>query len=226
VGSVPGPSSGAGSSREADPGGGSHATSSSATGSQPPKPPEGGGDPGGGTAEVRKGVKPSQGSAKSPTKCKSARKEGTEAPSSAKKTGGAPNPVVYQQRPAEGPGGGDGDGVVQEEAGESTHDSDSDDMDKSSDSASLSFGSDTDFLSDTYVIVDPEVKRNGMVVLESLLHSAAIMNIMDILDEEPAQQTMFFPAFSRYFVARGKSYENMIADMIRTERQTKMGEHL
>jgi hypothetical protein len=60
VGSVPEPRAGAGSSREADPGGGSHTTSSSATGSQPPKPPEGGGDPGGGTAEVRKGVKPSQ----------------------------------------------------------------------------------------------------------------------------------------------------------------------
>jgi hypothetical protein len=97
VGSVPGPSAGAGSSREADPGGGSHTTSSSATGSQPPKPPEGGGDPGGGTAEVRKGVKPSQGLAKSPTKRKSARKEGTDAPSSAKKTGDAPNPVVDQQ---------------------------------------------------------------------------------------------------------------------------------
>jgi hypothetical protein len=134
VGSVPGPSAGAGSSREADPGGGSHTTSSSATGSQPPKPPEGRGNPGGGTAEVRKGVKPSQGSAKSPTKRKLARKEGTDAPSSAKKTGGAPNPVVDQQRPAGGPVGGDGDGVVQEEAGESTHDSDSDAMDKSSDS--------------------------------------------------------------------------------------------
>jgi hypothetical protein len=124
VGSVPGPSDGAGSSREADPGGGSHTTSSSATGSQPPKPPEGGGDPGGGTDEVRKGVKPSQGSAKSPTKRKSARKEGTDAPSSAKKTGGAPNPVVDQQRPAGVLVGGDGNEVVQEEAGE--HDSDAD----------------------------------------------------------------------------------------------------
>jgi hypothetical protein len=223
VGSAPGPSSGAGSSREADPGGGSHTTSSSATGSQPPKPPEGGGDPGGGSGEVRKGVKPSQGSAKSSTKRKSARKEGTDAPSSAKKTGGAPNPVVDQQRPAEGPGGGDGDGVVQEEAGESMHDSDSDAMDKSSDSSSLSFDSDTDFLSDTYVIVDPEVKRNGRVVLESLLHPAAIMNIMAILDEEPAQQTVFFPAFSRYFVARGKSYENIIADLIRHREANQNG---
>jgi hypothetical protein len=87
-------------------------------------------------------------------------------------------------------------------------------MDKSSDSASLSFSSDTDFLSDTYVIVDPEVKRNGTVVLESLLHPAVIMNIMAFLDEEPAQQTVFFPAFSRYFVARVKSYENMIEDLI------------
>jgi hypothetical protein len=80
--------------------------------------------------------------------------------------------------------------------------------------SSLSFGSDTDFLSDTYVIVDPEVERNGTVVLGSLLHPAAIMNIMAILDEEPAQQTVFFPAFSRYFVAKGKWYENMIADLI------------
>jgi hypothetical protein len=161
-GSVPGPSSGAGSSRGADPGGGSHTTSSSATGSQPPKPREGGGDPGGGNVEVRKGVTPSRGSAKSPTKRKSARKEETDAPLSAKKTGGAPNPVVDQQHPAGGPGGGDGYGVIQKEAGESTHDSDSDAdsdaMDKSSDSASLSFGSDTDFLSDTYVIVDPEIR--------------------------------------------------------------------
>jgi hypothetical protein len=65
VGSVPGPSSRAGSSREADPGGGSHTTSSSATGSLPPKPLERGGDPGGGSAEVsgsakvRKGATPS-----------------------------------------------------------------------------------------------------------------------------------------------------------------------
>jgi hypothetical protein len=218
--SVLGPNAGAGSSREADPGGGSHTTSSSATGSQPPKPPEGGVDPGGGTAEVRKGVKPSQGSAKSPTKRKSARKEGTDAPSSAKKTGGAPNPVVDQQRPAGGPVGGDGDEVVQEEAGESTHDSDAD---KSSDSASLSFGSDTDLLSDVYVIVDPEVERNGMVVLESLLRPAAIMNILAILDEEPDQRTVFFPAFSRYFVAKGKSYENMIADLIRHREANQNG---
>jgi hypothetical protein len=131
--------------------------------------------------------------------------------------------VVDQQRPAESPVGGNGDGVVQEEAGESTHDSYSDAMDKSSDSASLSFGSDTDFLSDTYVIVDPEVKRNGTGVLESLLHPAAIMNIMAILDGERAQQTVFFPAFSRYFVARGKSYENMIADLIRHSEANQNG---
>jgi hypothetical protein len=84
------------------------------------------------------------------------------------------------------PGGGDGDEIIQEEAGESTHDSDSDTVDKSVDSASLSFGSDTDFLSDTYVIIDPEVKRNGTVVLESLLRPATIQDIMYILDEEPA----------------------------------------
>jgi hypothetical protein len=102
VGSVPGPSSGPGSSREAGPGGGGHTMSSSATGSQPPKPPEGGGDQGGGNAAVsKKGVTPSRGSAKSPTKRKSARKEGSDAPSPAKKTVSAPGPVVDQQRPAE-----------------------------------------------------------------------------------------------------------------------------
>jgi hypothetical protein len=226
VGSVPGPSSGAGSSRDAGPGGGSPTTSSSATGSQPPKPPEGGGDPGGGGAEIRKGVTPSRGSAKSPTKRKLARKEETDAPSSAKKTVSAPNPVVDQQRPAQVPGGGHGDEIIQEEAGESTRDSDSDPIDKSGDSAALSFGSDTDFMSDTYVIIDPEVERNGTVVLESLLGPAAIQDIMSILEEEPAQRTVFFPAFSRYFVARVKSYENMIADLIRHREANQNGEPL
>jgi hypothetical protein len=128
--------------------------------------------------------------------------------------------VVDQQCQAGGPEGGNDDEVVQEKSGESTHDSDAD---KSSDSASLSFVSDTDFLSDVYVIVDPEVATNGTVVLESLLHPAAIKNIMAILDEEPEQQTVFFPTFLRYFVAKGKSYENMIADLIRHREANQNG---
>jgi hypothetical protein len=78
-------------------------------------------------------------------------------------------------------------------------------------------------LSDVYVIVDPEAERNGTVVLESLLRPAAIMNIMAILDEEPDQRTVFFPAFSRYFLAKGKSYENMIADLIRHREANQNG---
>jgi hypothetical protein len=91
------------------------------------------------------------------------------------------------------------------------------------DSASLSFGSDTDFLSDTYVIIDLEVKRNGTVVLGSFLGPAAIRDIMLMLDKEPTQQTVFFPTFSRYFVARGKLYENMIADLIRHREANQNG---
>jgi hypothetical protein len=35
---------------------------------------------------------------------------------------------------------------------------------------SLSFGSDTEFMADMYTIVDAEVRENGSLVLESLLH--------------------------------------------------------
>jgi hypothetical protein len=53
------------------------------------------------------------------------------------------------------------------------------------------------------------------------------MNIIAILDEEPEQPTVFFPTFSRYFVAKGKSYENMIADLIQhREANQNEGESL
>jgi hypothetical protein len=51
-------------------------------------------------------------------------------------------------------------------------------------SASFSFGSDTDYLSDTYVIIDAEVKRNGSLETGSLLPPGIIQTITLALDEQ------------------------------------------
>jgi hypothetical protein len=81
--------------------------------------------------------------------------------------------------------------------------------------ASLSLGSDTDFLSDSYVIMDPEAKRNGTVVFASLVSPGMIQNLTQTLGEEVVERTVFFPVFTRYFLAKGKVFENMLADLLR-----------
>jgi hypothetical protein len=82
-------------------------------------------------------------------------------------------------------------------------------------SASLSFGSDTDYLSDTYVIIDAEVKTNGLLETGSLLPPEIIQTIALALDEQVVERTVFFPAFTRYFQARGLSFEIMIAYLLK-----------
>jgi hypothetical protein len=87
----------------------------------------------------------------------------------------------------------------------------------------LSFGSDTDYLSDTYVILDAEVKRNGSIALASLLRPGAIQENTLIMEEDPIERTVFFPVFSRYFVAKGRSFENMVADLIHHREANQNG---
>jgi hypothetical protein len=50
--------------------------------------------------------------------------------------------------------------------------------------ASLSFGSDTEYLSETYVVIDSEVKRNGSLAMGSLLRPGIIKVVMSALDEQ------------------------------------------
>jgi hypothetical protein len=88
---------------------------------------------------------------------------------------------------------------------------------------SLSFGSDTDFLSDSYIIMDPEVKRNGTVVFGSLLRPGIIQNFSQTLDEEVVEKTVFFPVFTRYFLAKGKVFENMLTDLLRHRAANQNG---
>jgi hypothetical protein len=92
--------------------------------------------------------------------------------------------------------------------------SDSEKPSNSEGNNSLSFGSDTDYLSDTYVILDAEVKRNGSIALGSLLRPGVIQETTLILEEDPIERTGFFPVFSRYFVWKGRSFKNMVADLI------------
>jgi hypothetical protein len=57
---------------------------------------------------------------------------------------------------------------------------------------SLSFGSDTKYLSETYVIIDAEVKRQGSLTMGSLQQQEIITAIMLSLDEQ-APLLVFFP---------------------------------
>jgi hypothetical protein len=80
---------------------------------------------------------------------------------------------------------------------------------------SLSFGSDSEFMSDMYTIVDAEVRKNGSLVLESLLRPGIIQDITATLAEEVTNITVLFPTFTRYFLAKGRSFETMVADLLR-----------
>jgi hypothetical protein len=68
--------------------------------------------------------------------------------------------------------------------------------------ASLSFGSDTGCLADTYIIVNSEVERKGSLELSSLLRQGAIEEVMLKLEEQFVEREVFFPVFARYFLAR------------------------
>jgi hypothetical protein len=88
---------------------------------------------------------------------------------------------------------------------------------------SLSFGSDSEFMSDMYTIVDAEVRENGSLVLESLLHPGVIQDITATLAEEVTNITVFFPTFTRYFLDKGRSFEMMVADHLRHRESNQNG---
>jgi hypothetical protein len=69
--------------------------------------------------------------------------------------------------------------------------------------ASLSFGSDTGYLAETYFIIKSEEKQNGSLALGSLLQQGAIETVMLILEEQFVEQEVVFPIFARYFLTRG-----------------------
>jgi hypothetical protein len=81
--------------------------------------------------------------------------------------------------------------------------------------ASLSFGSDTEYLAETYFIADSEVKRNGSLALGSLLLPETIEMVMLELEEQFVERKVFFPVFARYFLARGRLFEIIIEDLFK-----------
>jgi hypothetical protein len=81
--------------------------------------------------------------------------------------------------------------------------------------ASLSFGSDTEYLAETYVIVNSEVKQNGSLAMESFLRPGIIKAVTSALDEQFVERMVFFPIFTRYFLARGRLFKIMIEDLLK-----------
>jgi hypothetical protein len=66
-----------------------------------------------------------------------------------------------------------------------------------------------------YVIVDPEVERNGSYAMKSLLEPEITKAVTSVLDEQFVEQRVFFPTFTRYFLARERSFQIMIEEPVR-----------
>jgi hypothetical protein len=81
--------------------------------------------------------------------------------------------------------------------------------------SSLSFGSDKEYLAETYVIVNHEVELDGSFTMESLLRPRIIKAVMLALDQQFVEQRVFFLMFTRYFLARERSFQIMIEDLLK-----------
>jgi hypothetical protein len=68
--------------------------------------------------------------------------------------------------------------------------------------ASLSFGSDTEYMAEMYIIVDPEVEQSDSLEMKSLLQPEIIRAVTSTLDIRFEGRRVFFPTFTRYFLAR------------------------
>jgi hypothetical protein len=82
--------------------------------------------------------------------------------------------------------------------------------------ASLSLGSDTEYLERTYVIVDPEVEQNGSLAIKSLLELEITKAVTLVLDKQFEQERGFFPTFTRYFLSGEQSFQMMIEDLLKS----------
>jgi hypothetical protein len=71
------------------------------------------------------------------------------------------------------------------------------------------------------VIVNSEVTQNGSLAIGSLLRPGIIKAVTSALDEQFVERTVFFPVFTRYFLARGRSFEIMIEDLIKHRETTQ-----
>jgi hypothetical protein len=66
-----------------------------------------------------------------------------------------------------------------------------------------------------YVIVDPEVGQNGSLAMESLLEQESAEAVTSVLDERFVERRVFFPTFTRYFLAKEQSFKRMIEDLLK-----------
>jgi hypothetical protein len=80
--------------------------------------------------------------------------------------------------------------------------------------ASLSLGSDTEYLAKRYVIVDPEVEQNGSLAMESLLEQKIAEAVTSVLNKQFVEQRVFFPTFTSLFFAKEQSFKMMIKDLL------------
>jgi hypothetical protein len=81
--------------------------------------------------------------------------------------------------------------------------------------ASLSLGSDSGHLERTHVIVDLEVEQNGSLAMKSLLEPEITKAVTSVLNKQFVEQRVFFPTFIGYLLARERSFQMMIEDLLK-----------
>jgi hypothetical protein len=80
-----------------------------------------------------------------------------------------------------------------------------------------------EYLAKTYVIVDPKVERNGSLMMESLLEPEITKVVTSVLDKQFVERRVFFPTFTRYFLASERSFQIMMEDLL-NHRETNQNE--
>jgi hypothetical protein len=89
--------------------------------------------------------------------------------------------------------------------------------------ASLSFGSDTEYKAETYVIIDSEVEHNGSLAMGSLLRPRIIKAVKSALDDQFVECKVFFLIFTSYFLTREQLFQIMIENLLE-HRETSQNE--
>jgi hypothetical protein len=64
-------------------------------------------------------------------------------------------------------------------------------------------------------VIDSKVERNGSLAMGSLLRPGIIKVVTSALDKQFVECTVFFPVFTRCFLARGRLFEIMIEDLLK-----------
>jgi hypothetical protein len=72
-----------------------------------------------------------------------------------------------------------------------------------------------------YAIIDSEVDQIGSLAMESRLRPGIITAVTSALDKQVVERRVFFPMFTRYFLAREQSLQLIIEDLLKHRKTSQ-----